>query len=138
MTVNIYIESSIRAPAKKQSGVVGIVLQAGDTDATKTVFGKVEEVTKNHADVICLKNALSYISAHADKILIHTSSLYVNQCLVAMRKNGRFSGTKFKEEWEIILEILNQHEFEAVYNQPNEFKNWLQQECERRAKKHGF
>jgi len=133
VNLNIYIETSIKAPARRQNGVVGIVLQAGNTDATKTLFEKVENVTKNNADVIALTKAASHISPHAEGILIHTSSLYVNQCIVSMRKNGRFCGTKYTEEWQSIFEILKNHEFDVVLNQPNEYRGWLQQEVERRG-----
>ncbi len=138
MTVNIYIESSIRAPARELNGVVGIVLQAGDTDNTKTLFGTVESVTKNHADAICLKNAVSRINGKCDKIIIHTSSNYVNQCLVHWRNKADLSEVKFAAEWQEIFKVLNQHEYEVVFKQSNEFRSWIQQECERRAEKHGF
>ncbi len=146
MKVNIYIESSIRAPARKQDGVVGFVLQAGDTDNTKTVFGAVTDVTKNYADLLCLKNALSRLNPHADSLLIHTSSIYVNQSLLAMSENSGFEGfektkdgkpRKHIDEWREVYKVLSTRPYEVVFNQPNEFRNWLQQDCERRAKKHG-
>lgn len=138
MTVNIYLESSIRDPARTKSGVVGFVLQAGDTDATKTVFGIVESVTKNQADVICLKNAVSHINGKCDNIFIHTSSGYVYQSISSLAKNQKFTGVKFKEEWQSIYSNLSKAQFAAAFNEPNEFRSWLQQECERRAEKHGF
>lgn len=138
MTVNVYIESSIRDPARVRNGVVGFVLQAGDTDNTKTMFGTVEHVTKNQADVICLQHALASINSKCDNVLVHTSSGYVYQSVSSLAKNQRFTGAKFKDEWESIYSTLNKYQFTAVHNQPNEFRSWLQQECERRAEKHGF
>lgn len=142
MTVNVYIESSIKGPRKK-NGVVGFVLQAGDTDVTKTLFGTVQDATANYSNLICLKQALSRILPSTESIIIHTSSGYVNLSVLATKKNQRSCDVatreiKYAAEWQEIANLLGDREVEVKLNQPNEFRSWLQQEVERRAENHGF
>ena len=146
MNVNIYIDTSIRGPARK-NGENGYILQAGNTDITKTVIGPVKDVTANEAILICLDKALDQIRSGCDKVYIHTNSNYVYlNCSVSRQIQWLESGyrtskgeeVKYSTLWRQIHRKLDGKEFEVVYNQPNEFKNWLKAEVERRAKEHGF
>ncbi len=146
MIVNIYIESSIKGPSKK-SGIVGLILQAGNTDATKTIFGIVNDSTANQSILICLKNALSHIKSECESVYIHTTSNYVYlncsvsrqiQWLESNYRTSKGEEVKFAAEWRDIHRYLEGKEYKVIYNEPNDFKNWLQAEVERRAKKHGF
>ena len=138
MKVNIYLCSSIKAPSRLHSGVAGYVLQADDTNNTKTVFGIVENITKNHADVRCLRYALAALNEHCDTILIHTDSNYLKYNLECAFKRYTCDNLKYANEWEYIYNVLRTRKFEVILGEHNEFKNWLQSECDRRAKKHGF
>ena len=141
MKVNIYISTSIRAPAKTK-GCIEYILQAGDTDKTMTKFAFLEDATANESEVICLKMALSHINTKADMVLIHTDSSYMNLSLSALGQNQRFEDFKkttkgkpraYINEWELVHSILCTREWDIVFNQPNEFKKWLQADCSRRA-----
>ena len=141
MKVNIYISSSIRAPSKTK-GCIEYILQAGDTDKTMTRFEFLEDVTANESEVKCLNAALSHINTKADMVLIHTDSSYMNLSLSTLRENQRFSDFKktkkgkpraYIDEWELVHNVLSIRHWDIVFKQPNEFKKWLQADCNRRA-----
>lgn len=143
MEVNIYIASSIKGNKLKQ-GYIGFVLQAGSTDATKTVFEECD-ANSNHSVVICLEKALARIKPSCNQIIIHTNLKYVDVMLSKPRKNqgtdllktSKGQDIQYAAEWASIYEKLKGKDVKVKCNQPNEFRSWLQQECERRAEKHG-
>lgn len=139
METNIYIASGIKSNKPKE-GYIGYVLQAGDTDATKTDFKKIE-ATSNQSLVICLKEALAPIKSSCSRIIIHTDSTYVNLMLAKSWKNqgekllktAKGKDIQFAAEWKEIYEKLQGKDATVICNQPNKFKSWLQQEVERRG-----
>lgn len=139
MEVNIYIASSIKGNKPKQ-GYIGYVLQAGNTDATKTVFEECE-ANSNHSSVICLDKALTHIKPSCNQIIIHTNLKYVDVMLSKPRKNqgidllktSKGKEIQYAAEWAGVYEKLKNKDVKVICNQPNEFRAWLQQELERRA-----
>ena len=144
MRVNIYIESSVKGP-RRSNGVVGFVLEKeSHKDKTLTQFGKVENVTANHAVLLALIHALRRIKTGTD-ITIWTDSFYVQSALVhgwleEWSENG-WKTAKGKEicnekEWKQIKELLGDVEPEFEVGGQHPFKNYLKSEVERRAKRY--
>ena len=144
MTLNIYIESSIQS-SHKTNGVVCIILADETNKNTKTIFGSVNDVSANKANLIAIKQALSRMNSCCDMVLIHTTSWFVKTNLTEYRANQwierDFKNTKgedisFKDEWMQIFKSLEGRKYEVHLNEPNEFRKWMQEEVKRRAKRY--
>ena len=144
MSVNIYIESSVKGP-RRSNGVVGFVLEEeSHKDKTLTQFGKVENVTANQAVLLALIHALRRIKTGTD-ITIWTDSYYIQSALVhgwleEWSENG-WKTARGKEicnekEWKQIKELMGDVEPEFEIGTQHPLKNYLKSEVERRAKKY--
>lgn len=147
MMVNIYLATSVKSP-KRQSGTVGYVLEAqGHEDRTLTQFGRVTNVTANQSLLIDLVHALSRIKAGTE-VTIWSDNTYIRAAfeqgwLKQWSENG-WKTHKSKEpanleEWKQVIEKLEQlgggtPQFRT--GEHHKYKNYLQTEVERRAKKY--
>lgn len=144
MMVNIYVATSLKSP-KRQCGTVGYVLEAeGHPDHTLTQFGKVTNATVNQSILLDLIHALSRIKPGTE-VTIWSDNTYIQAAfeqgwLKQWQENG-WKTHKDKEpanceEWKRVLEELGGVTPQFRTKEHHKYKNYLQTEVERRAKKY--
>lgn len=143
MKVNIYIASSVKG-LRKQDGVVGFILELEERkDYTLTQFGAVEQVTENESYLRALKHALKRLTKKCD-LSVWTDNIYMasafeqgwlSSWIENDWKNAKGREVANKSEWEEIANLLNGTVPEFHVKQSHSFKQWLDNETERRAKK---
>lgn len=148
MRAKIYIASSVRAPRAHQNGIVGYVIEAETSKgaATLTKFGAVRDVTANGAILLGLKNALSRIRTECD-VIIYTDCGYVASAYAYGWIDG-WIGREWRtlkgepvanrEQWEQIVGILGSREPVFEIGTEHNYKKWLENEVEKRAKAHKY
>lgn len=145
MKVNIYIASSIKA-LKPSNGVVGYVIetQTSKGPATLTQFGTVKEVSKNAAEILALKNALSRINIKCELDLWsenrYICSVFSQGWLKNWETTGFLKGNGEEvvdaEIWREVACLLNGRGILTHPQEEHEYKGYLEREVERRAKKY--
>lgn len=146
MKADIYIQSSIKG-FRHQDGMVGIVAEAQTSKgpATATWFDCVMSATKNRADLLGMKFALSRIKPECE-IVFYIDSTYVvaaieNGWTKEWEKNGWRNSKNEKvancQEWKDVLWMLGGRVPEFHAGADHKYKRWLESELARRAKKYG-
>ena len=145
MKANIYIASSIKA-LKPANGVVGYVIetQTSKGPATLTQFGTVKEVSKNAAEILALKNALSRIKTKCELDLWsenrYICSVFSQGWLKNWETTGFLKGNGEEvvdaEKWREVACLLNGRGILTHPQEEHEYKGYLEREVERRAKKY--
>jgi ribonuclease HI len=143
MDVNIYIATSIKG-VRKQNGMVGIVLEAitAKGPATVTGFETVKGVSANEAEVIALAKAIERIKK-GTLVTIHTDNNYLQRAFSLgwtrkWRENGyqtvKGEDIVAKDKWKSVLQNLEGTQPHIVVGEPNEYRQWLQNEVIRRQR----
>lgn len=143
MKVNIYIASSIKG-LRRQDGNVGFILELEDSkDCTLTKFGTVEQVTENESYLRALKHALGRMTKKCD-LSVWTDNAYMANAfeqgwlsgwIENDWKNAKGREVASRSEWEEITRLLDGVVPEFHVNEKHPFKQWLESELQRRAKK---
>lgn len=141
MIVNIYIQSSIKGPAKR-SGIVGFVIEAeGRSDRTITQFGRVSDVAENESYLIALKYALKRLTKPCELVIwmdnTYISSAFEQNWIEKWKENDwkNARGNQVSQNWKETLILLNGRDILFRIKEKHEYKTWLTEEVERRAKK---
>ena len=141
MIVNIYIQSSIKGPAKR-SGIVGFVIEAeGHSDRTITQFGRVSDVAENESYLIAMKYALKRLTKPCGLVIwmdnTYISSAFEQNWIEKWQENDwkNARGKRVSQNWKETLILLNGRDILFRIKEKHEYKTWLTEEVERRAKK---
>ena len=143
MIADVYIETSINWNQVKD-GVVGIAISTVDPDDAKSFFGKVNQSSESAAVLLGFKNALKFLD-QADEICLNVSCRYVanafknawvQQWQVNEFKSSKGVDIKYRDVWEDITALLKSRKVTVKYKEFNGYRNWLNAECARRARKY--
>ena len=135
--VSIYLDISIKG-IRSSSGKFGYVIEyiTIKGPATYNQITKCENVTAHKAILLALIEALQHIKKPCE-IVIFTDSEYLSMAFVQgwindwqqhNWVNGKGKPVANKEEWQNLLNLLNEHQFTFKMNQPHSYKTWLNRE----------
>lgn len=141
--VNIYIQSSIRT-LKPHDGAVGYILEMKTQNGPATLSNilKIQNATANQSELRALIEALKRLREKCS-LTIYTESYYVaagyekgwvEHWLTNGWKTARKKETANREEWEELNNLLQNHEFAFRVEKQNEYRGWLRDEVEKKAK----
>lgn len=140
--LNIYIETGIRGPCKR-NGIVGYIIEMRTEKgpATLTNFIRVEDVAENRAVLCAVTAALSRIKEKCVlNIFTNSNYLYLGfeienraqKWAQAGWKNRKGQEIKNLDKWQETLNLLNGSLYRFHLNERNEYGDWLARETEKR------
>ena len=141
--VNIYTESSIKGP-RKRDGVYGYVLEMGTSKgpATLTKIEYIKDVTENKSELMAIIGALKRLKGKCE-LTIYTESSHVaagfqngwiDNWIQSEWKNAKGKDVANKEEWQEMHHLLNEQEFELRVSEEHSYKEWLKKEVNKKSK----
>lgn len=134
-TVDIYIDTSIKGPKRREGSFLYIV--AMNTSAGTADLGNMDTIpdtTENHLTLSALEAALKRITK-ACRLIIHLECAYVagalqNKWYEQWRQQGWMTAKGKSvcdvEKWQSIQYLLNAHEFEVRLKEPHTYREWMQ------------
>ncbi len=143
-TVDIYIDTSIKGPKRRDGWyiyIIAIDTAAGTADAGNTV--KAENATENQATLFALEAALKRIKKSCHLVL-HLENNYVAAALTnRWYEQWRHAGWMTAKNkpvcdvatWQSIQYLLNTHEFEVILKQPHTYREWMQRKLKEKEGK---
>ena len=135
MTVNVYIDSTIRGPSETDGWCAAVIEY--ENGSSRTAFSQIRG-TMQRAHLMCLKGAQRLINTQADTILIHTSSMYVATSVGKLEewnasdwRKTDGSELKYAPHWSAVFEQIRNKKVE-VSTENHSYSKWIQSELERR------
>lgn len=137
-TVNIYIDTSIKGPRRRDGACLYILAFCSGSGKTADAGRRIrqEDTTENQLALLGLEAALKRLREPC-RLILHLECAYVasalqNRWLETWRYNGwmnaknapvRDAGT-----WQAIEYLLNAHEYEVKLKQPHTYRDWMRRE----------
>ena len=138
--VNIYIDTSIHGPAKKDGEYIYILeCIRGDKPVTRDGRGRIEKTTENQLALSAILEALGRLTCPCE-LRIHTTCQHIlnamkNSWARQWQKNDWMTAkgmtVKNAELWAEVLEELDRHRY-TFTNEYHEYRTWMKTELKHR------
>ena len=135
MTVDIYIDTSIKGPKRRDGTclyIIAVQTAAGVADAGN--MEQMEDTTESSLTLAALEKALERITKPCE-LVIHLECDYVaaalqNRWFEQWREHGWMTAkgkeVSDAEKWRHIEYLLNAHGFEVRLKEPHSYREWMQ------------
>jgi len=145
MTVDIYIDTDIKGPRRRDGAylyIIAVHTDKGTADAGNRI--RAEDTTENQLTLMAIKTALKRINKPSH-IVFHLECAYVanalkNRWYEEWRRHNwqtaKNDTVKDAEIWRDIEYLLNAHDFEVRLKEPHTYRNWMQRTLQEGEKEH--
>ena len=138
-TVNIYIEVSIKGPARRRGRYLYILeTETSRGAATFTDKKEMEDSTESRLHLQAMVSALRRIR-HSCHLNLYVESTYVAAVLSqGWIEEWKYSGWQNKkgqpvkdaEKWQEISSLLSAHDFTVYLREPHSYREWMAREVQ--------
>lgn len=138
MIVSIYVTTTAKAPKKHITGFAYVLETKTDKGpVTLSNKGRLEDHTKNLAELAAVVKALEHLRKPSDLIIYTTPYIasVINTWLHEWKANGwkNKSGKEVAEEYKHLEKLLESHRYEAK-SEVNTYTQWLERTAEEEEK----